>query len=104
MFTPPIAPALAIPAPANPPISVCEELEGIPFHQVSRFQMMEAISPEKTTGSVMNSGFTVLATVSATFNSKIQYAMKLNMAAQSTAWNGVSTLVDTTVAIELAAS
>src|SRR5258705_12346930 len=96
MFNPYTVPALAIPAPANPPISVCEELDGIPFHQVRRFQIIAAMRPEKTTGSVMNSGFTVLATVSATLSSNIQYATKLKNAAQSTAWNGVSTLVETT--------
>jgi len=35
---------------------------------------------------------------------KIKKATKLKKAAQTTAWNGVSTLVDTMVAIELAAS
>ena len=35
---------------------------------------------------------------------EIKNAAKLNKAAQSTAWNGVSTLVDTIVAMELAAS
>lgn len=35
---------------------------------------------------------------------KIQKAKTLKNAAQITAWNGVNTLVDTTVAIEFAAS
>ena len=35
---------------------------------------------------------------------KIKKATKLNKAAHTTAWNGVSTLVETIVAIELAAS
>lgn len=40
-------------APANPPISVWDEEEGIPLHQVHRFQMMAAITPDKMTGKVM---------------------------------------------------
>ena len=42
-------PPAAIAAPANPPIKVWEEEEGIPSHQVSRFQAIAAISPEKIT-------------------------------------------------------
>lgn len=34
-------------APANPPISVWEEDEGIPFHHVHKFQMTAAIIPER---------------------------------------------------------
>jgi len=42
--------------------------------------------------------------VVATPTPKIKAAAKLKNAAQATAWPGVKTLVDTTVAIELAAS
>jgi hypothetical protein len=50
-----------------------------------------------------------LAMVLPTLNSPYTYleiknAAKLNTAAHSTAWKGVNTLVDTIVAIELAAS
>ena len=41
-------PACAMPAPANPPMSVCEDDEGMPNHQVRRFQKMAATRPEKT--------------------------------------------------------
>ena len=47
--------ACAIAAPAKPPIKVCEEEEGIPYHQVSKFQKMAAIKPEKITGKVIKS-------------------------------------------------
>ena len=47
--------ACAIAAPAKPPISVCEEEEGIPYHQVSRFQEIAASKPENITGNVMKS-------------------------------------------------
>ena len=42
-------PVCAIAAPARPPINVCEEEEGIPHHQVKRFQIIAAINPEKIT-------------------------------------------------------
>jgi hypothetical protein len=98
-------PAWAMAAPAKPPISACEEDEGMPNHQVRRFQKVAARRPENTTGRVINSCFTVLAIVFATPCSlKIKKAAKLNNAAQHTAWKGVSTFVETMVAIEFAAS
>src|SRR5438067_12157626 len=45
-----------------------------------------------------------LPTVAATFRWKTKSATKLNVEARSTAWCGRSTPVDTTVAIEMAAS
>ena len=42
-------PALAAPAPINPPIRACELDEGIAPHQVSRFQTMAPISAPKMT-------------------------------------------------------
>ena len=55
-------PAPATAAPVNPPINVCEELDGIPYHQVIKFQMMAAIRPARITVSPI-SPFTVLAIV-----------------------------------------
>jgi hypothetical protein len=92
-------------APAKPPIRVCEDEEGIPYHHVIRFQVMAAIKPDRITGKVMNSDFTVFAIVLATaWSLKIKKAAKLKNAAHATAWKGVSTFVETTVAIEFAAS
>src|SRR5579863_754862 len=96
-------------APIKPPINVWEELEGMPNHQVSKFQAMAPISPEKITSSVIKSLLTEFAIVLPILNSPIRYlemknAAKLNKAAQRTAWKGVSTLVETIVAIEFAAS
>ena len=65
-FTAENPPAWAIAAPANPPINVCDEEEGMPDHQVSRFHTIAAISPENITSSVIHSCFTVLAIVLAT--------------------------------------
>src|SRR5579859_1162570 len=101
------APACASAAPMKPPSSVWEELDGMPNHQVSRFQQMAAISPEKMTSRLMKSLLTLLAMVLPILNSfriyrAIKKAAKLKTAAQSTAWKGVSTLVETMVAMELA--
>ena len=59
-------PACAIAAPAKPPIKVWDEEEGIPNHQINKFQAMAAINPEKITGKVIKSVFTVFAIVLAT--------------------------------------
>ena len=81
-----LKPAWAMAAPAKPPISAWEDEEGIPNHQVNKFHIMAATRPEKTTGNVMNSCFTVLAIVLATPCSlKIKKAVKLNNAAHITA-------------------
>ena len=65
-----LKPPCAIAAPANPPIRVCDDEDGIPNHQVKRFQEIAAISPEKITTIISDcciiSPFTVLRTVSAT--------------------------------------
>jgi hypothetical protein len=42
-------------APAKPPIRVCDEELGIPYHQVSKFQNIAANNPEKITGKVIKS-------------------------------------------------
>src|SRR5829696_6581413 len=97
-------PALAIPAPANPPMRACDEEVGSPSHQVRRFQAIAPTSPAKTTASLTTAESTVLPTVLATAVWNTKKAAKLKKAAQMTAIFGVSTLVETTVAIELAAS
>ena len=43
------APTLAITAPTMPPISACELDDGMPYHQVTTFQMMAPTSAPKTT-------------------------------------------------------
>ena len=66
---------------------------------------MAAMRPAKITGRVMNSVWTVLLMVLATaWSLKMKKATKLKKPAHSTACKGVSTLVLTTVAMELAAS
>src|SRR5215216_7917739 len=99
-----LKPALATPAPAKPPMRACDEEVGRPSHQVSRFQETAPTSPAKTTASLTTAGSTVLPTVLATPVWNTKKAAKLKKAAQRTAMRGVSTRVETTVAIELAAS
>ena len=99
-----LKPALATPAPAKPPMSACDEEVGRPSHQVVRFQPMAPTSPAKMTASETTSESTVLPTVLATWVWNTKNAAKLKKAAQRTAIRGVSTRVETTVAIELAAS
>ena len=49
-------PTLATAAPIKPPISVCEELDGIPNHHVNKFQQIAAIKPASTTAKSTYSG------------------------------------------------
>src|ERR1700754_5245685 len=45
----PDTPTAAIVEPITPPISACDELDGMPSSQVSRFQMMPPARPAATT-------------------------------------------------------
>jgi hypothetical protein len=98
-------PELAIAAPTSPPTRVCEDLEGIPYHQVIRFHVIAARIAAAITVRFMTSGFiTPLPIVAATLRGNIRNATKLKKAAIITAAKGERTFVDTTVAIELAES
>src|SRR6185436_7486026 len=98
-------PPLAKPAPISPPTRACDELDGSPHHQVSRFQVMAPPSAPMITARSMAAGSTMpLPMVLATLGSKMAKARKLKAAAQTTAADGVRTRVETSVAIEFAAS
>ena len=101
-------PEAAMAAPAKPPIRVCDEDEGIPNHQVAKFHMIAATIPENIIGRVIYCSRTAFETVFAIPNPlkyfAIKKATKLKNAAHNTALKGVRTLVETIVAIELAAS
>ena len=98
-------PELATAAPTKPPTSVCDELEGSPYHHVNKFQIIAAINAAAITvrliASVLITPFPIVV---ATFNLKMRNAMKLKNAAIVTAAIGESTFVETIVAIELAES
>jgi hypothetical protein len=100
-----LKPAWATAAPANPPTRACEELVGMPAYQVIKSQAIAPTSPEKITYVVTEPGSTTpFPIVVATCSPKKRNAIKLKNAAQRTARPGLRTRVETTVAIELAAS
>src|SRR5580698_9609598 len=81
-----LSPALATPAPTSPPISACELLEGMPYHQVTRFQEMAPTrAPKITCASITSADTMPTPTVRATWTPKTRNAMKLKKAAQITA-------------------
>src|SRR5436309_12559776 len=99
------SPTRAIAAPAYPPINACDELVGRPSHHVIRSHTIAPTRPAIITYGVTSWRSTKpLPIVLATAVPKINAAAKLKNAAQSTAWQAVSTRVATIVAIELAAS
>src|SRR5207342_3700546 len=86
-------------------MSACEELVGSPKYHVMRSQTIAPMSPAKITENVtMLISTRPEPTVLATAVPKVKAATKLKNAAQMTALPGDSTRVETTVAIELAAS
>ena len=101
----------ANPAPTRPPMRACEEEDGIPNHQVIRFQPIAPTSAANTTtkaawelSPVEVSKVTIfLAIVSAT-DVPSRAPMKFITAAIRRAARGVRALVETEVAIALAAS
>src|SRR5436190_20748707 len=97
--------AFATGAPADPPMSACDELVGRPITHVIRSQTIAPVRPQKMTAKVTTlMSIIPLPIVCATAVPKRNAAMKLKNAAQTTALPGESTRVDTTVAIEFAAS
>src|SRR6185437_1341968 len=99
-------PVAAIAAPHRPPTSACEDDDGKPSHHVIRFQIVAPsnaqisnCAPTCATPASINPEAMDLATA-------VPHSApsRLVTAASSTALPGVSTLVATTVAIELAVS
>jgi hypothetical protein len=77
----------------------------MPPSQVTTFQVMAAVrAPKMTWGSITSAATMPRPTVCATAAPKNRKAMKLKNAAQTTAYCGRRTRVDTIVAMELAAS
>jgi hypothetical protein len=98
-------PAFAMAAPAYPPSRACDDELGIPPYQVTRSQTIAPMSPPRMTlGSTTSMSISPLPIALATAVPTTKAAMKLKNAAQNTATPGVSTRVETTVAMELALS
>src|SRR5688572_9699657 len=91
-------PAFTTAQPAIPPSNACDDDDGKPHHQVSRFQMMAPMSPQPTSVSVTTFGSTPLAMLPASALENSKKAMKLKNAAHATAARGDITRVDTMVA------
>src|SRR3954470_3067863 len=90
--------------PTMPPMRACEELDGSPAYQVTRFHTMAPTRPAKTTVRVMSWTSTMpLAMVAATFSDR-NAPTKLRIAANPTATRGASARVEIEVATTLAVS
>ena len=97
-------PAATNAAPATPPMSACEELDGSPAHQVARFQAIAPMSPANTTVVVIAPASTMPpATVAATCR-EMNAPTKFRIAAMRTAARGDIARVDTVVAMAFAVS
>src|SRR5579859_2115482 len=91
-------------APHKPPTSACEELAGMPNHHVSRFQKMAASRAQIKTSDVATFGSTSPEAMVVATAVPRKAPIRLVTAASMTACRGDSTLVATTVAMELAVS
>jgi len=97
-------PAAASVEPITPPMSACEELDGMPKSQVSRFQMMPPARPAATTCSVTSAVLTrPLAIVAATASER-NAPTRLSRPDKATATRGGSAPVAIEVAIALPVS
>src|SRR3712207_827542 len=97
-------PAATNAAPATPPISACDELDGRPKYHVIRFQAIAPIRPAKTIVVVMTSASTIpFATVAAT-SSEMKAPTKFRTAASATAKRGDIARVEIDVATAFAVS
>ena len=91
-------------APISPPNSACDELDGMPSSQVSRFHRIAPTSPPKiTSGMIRASSTSPLEMVSATCTDR-NAPIRFSTPASSTATRGRSAPVAIEVAIALAVS
>lgn len=97
-------PAEAMVAPIRPPMRACEELEGSPTSQVSRFQRIAPTRAAKiTSGRMPLSSTRPLEIVLATSTER-KAPTRLSAADMATATLGLSAPVEMVVAIALAVS
>src|SRR4051794_17505526 len=92
-------------APTSPPMSACDDDDGRPKYHVMRFHAIAPTMAAKTTTSpwLFSGTEMMLPTVFATLV-ETREPSKLNTAARASAVRGVNALVETDVAIALAAS
>ncbi|MNZ85145.1 hypothetical protein D3C78_1039240 [compost metagenome] len=99
-------PAPPITAPARDPINACEDEEGIPNHQVIRFQAIADMSAAITISTPLDSsaGFATPLPIVAATPVNVIAPTKFMTAARMMATLGLSARVDTEVAIAFAVS
>src|ERR1700753_41698 len=91
-------------APITPPIKAWDEEDGIPNHQVARFQLIAPISPRRMMIAVTAADSTIPSAIVAATESEMKAPTKLRTAAIETATLGGSAPVAIVVAIALAVS
>src|SRR5882757_4931114 len=106
MMTCQLLPEAARAEPHKPPIRAWLELEGKPNHHVTRFQIMAPSKAQIMMSEVIATTFASTRPDEIVFATAVPHIApkRFVTAANTTAWRGVRTLVETTVAIELAVS
>src|SRR5690348_8757683 len=101
-----LLPDAARAAPHNPPISAWLELDGSPDHQVARFHRIAPRSAQIRIPEVMTMSWLSMSPEEIVLATAVPHKApsKSIEAASTMAWRGLRTLVETTVAIELAES
>src|SRR5215217_5552909 len=97
-------PSAANAEPTTPPISACEDDDGSPKYQVSRFQKIAPIRPAKTIGSVIRSALTMPVAIVAATASDRNAPTKFSTEDRPTATRGDIARVEIEVATALAVS
>ena len=97
-------PAATITAPTTPPISACEDEDGMPSLHVSRFHVIPPSSPARMIVVVIACGSTMSSAIVAATFSEMKAPTKFNTAASPTAIRGFNARVAIDVAIALAVS
>ena len=100
----PERPACATTPPASPPMSACDELDGMPYHHVMRFHTDAPVTAASTTTCVTMAGSAKPDAIVFATAVPLTAPAKLRMPAMITAVRMGSTPVETTVAMALAAS
>ena len=100
----PAMPARTSTAPIRAPKMACDELDGKPNNQVSRFQMMAPTSPAKTISGVTNWSLTMPPEMVFATSVDSEAPIRFMSAASSTAIFGLKAPVATEVAMALAES
>jgi hypothetical protein len=97
-------PAATITAPTTPPMSACDDEEGMLSRHVRRFQKMRPSSPARMIAGVIASGSTMSSAIVAATFSEMKAPTKFSSAASPAATLGFRAVVAIDVAMALAVS